>query len=469
MASGLGMGMMVEGVEKYMSSAIRKSFTEAVILSDDQDWVWEFARQNLHRAGFAPLRLPSSVSLKDSRGRLDTGRPIVIDWGCRLRPAGAVVEELSEIFGGGDISDRVVIVAANVLREDALYFGELGITRFVVLRNRDVELAAATREFLGHWQSAAIGLGEKNTTQSRSDAQWRSLLRRIDTATDHFWEKLVARRLLGSKEEDFATASSVSAERALTPQAYEALIERARGFIAKPESGGVLAPARVLDLEASLFVLVDKPHDAVSRWSKACEVNPNYHRAHINLSRCLRHLGRFEEALAIIQRKQEQNRQSIHLMVEIGDIHLEASDLIKAEHHYQLALDRDSMSSTAMNGMAQVKFATGDFPACRDLLARSRTSARAAARFNTIGIELVKAGRYEEALELYGRAQFVLPQQEKGPMLFYNMGLCYWRWGRHEIARDFIKLALIKDPAYQKAKSLLFRIESGGMPQSTAS
>ncbi len=452
-----------------MSLTNRKSFTEAVILSDDQDWVWDFAKQNLHRAGFSPLGLPSSVSLKDSRARLDNGRPIVVDWACRLRPAGAIVEELAELFGGGGVSDRVVILAANILREDAIYFGELGITRFVVLRNRDIDLARASRDFLGQWQAAATALGDKRSTDSRSDAQWRSLLRHVDTAMEHFWDKIVARRLHGSDESDFATASSVSAERALSGQAYEALIERARGFIAKPESVGVMAPARVLDLEASLFVLAGKPQDALARWSKACELNPNYHRAHVNLSRCLRRLGRFDEALAVIQRRQEQNRQSIHLLVEIGDLHLEANDPLKAEHQYLLALERDSMSSAALNGLAQVKFGSGDLAGCRDLLSRSRTSARAAARFNAIGIDLVKAGRFPEALELYRRAQFVLPQQEKGPMLFYNMGLCYWRWGRHDVARDFIKLALIKDPGYQKAKVLLARIESGEMQQPAAS
>jgi Tfp pilus assembly protein PilF len=148
---------------------------------------------------------------------------------------------------------------------------------------------------------------------------------------------------------------------------------------------------------------------------------------------------------------------------------LEANDLLKAEHQYLLALERDSMSSAALNGMAQVKFVSGDLAGCRDLLSRSRTSARAAARFNANGIELVKTKCFPEAMELYRRAQFVLPQQEKGPMLFYNMGLCYWRWGRHDVARDFIKLALIKDPAYQKAKVLLARIESGDMEKTAAS
>jgi tetratricopeptide (TPR) repeat protein len=440
-----------------------KGFAEAIVITDEQDWIWNFAKQALHRAGLSPLRLPSSVSLRNSRARLDCGRPVVIDWACQARPAAAIIEELQEIYGNGEIADRIIVLASDVVREDALYFGELGVSRLLVLRNRDVELARANRDFLAHWQAAAAGLAKESTNGARSDAQWRSLLRHIDTAIEHFWEKREARHGDPSASAgEFATASGVSAERALGEKAYAALIERAQGFLARDgNSGGSHAVARDLDLEASLLVLLDRPGEALDRWVRACEANPNFHRAQVNLSRCLRHMGRHEEALAIVRNKHEQNRKSIGLLVEMGDIHLAANELEKAQHHYQLALERDALSSPALNGMARVKFAAGDLKECRELLARSGSSAKVAARFNAMGIELVRGGCFAEALDLYNRAQFVLPQQEKGPMLFYNMGLCYWRWGRCEVAREFIKLALIKDPAYAKAKSLLARIESG--------
>lgn len=466
--------------QRTMGNGTARSFPDAIVISDEQDWVWNFARQTLHRAGLSPLRLPSSVSLRDSKARLDNGRPVVIDWSCKARPAAAIIEELKEIFGNGEMSDRIIVLASDVVRGDALYFGELGVSRVLVLRNRDVELARANRDFLANWSEAVTALGERGSAGSRTDAQWRSLLRHIDTAMDHFWDRHEPVQPIGVESNhtrDFAVASSVTAERALTDKAYDALIDRARGFLARPSAtapGGnpaesAHAMARSLDLEACLLVLLNRPHEALERWVRACTANPNYHRAHINLSRCLRRMERFDEALAIVHNKHEQNRNSIGLLVEMGDIHLAASDFNKAEHHYQMALDRDPMSSGALNGMAQVKFAHGDLTSCRELLARSGSSARAAARFNVLGIELVRAGRFEEALELYSRAQYVLPQQEKGPMLFYNMGLCYWRWGRHEVARDFIKLALIKDPSYTKAKSLLARIESGDFDQAKAS
>jgi tetratricopeptide (TPR) repeat protein len=81
-----------------------------------------------------------------------------------------------------------------------------------------------------------------------------------------------------------------------------------------------------------------------------------------------------------------------------------------------------------------------------------------AAKLNKMGITMVQAGRYAEALEHYSKAQYVLPQQEKGPQLFFNIGLCYARWGKHSTAQEFLKLALIKEPNYKKAEKLLEQI-----------
>jgi tetratricopeptide (TPR) repeat protein len=73
---------------------------------------------------------------------------------------------------------------------------------------------------------------------------------------------------------------------------------------------------------------------------------------------------------------------------------------------------------------------------------------------------MVRGNKYEQALEHYTRAQYVLPQQEKGPMLFFNIALCYYRWGRFTLAREFVRIALIKDPRYGKAQRLLQLVDA---------
>ena len=102
----------------------------------------------------------------------------------------------------------------------------------------------------------------------------------------------------------------------------------------------------------------------------------------------------------------------------------------------------------------------GEFNEARSLLLRSQNCTRTASYLNQKGIGLVKRKKYEEALALYQNAQYVLPDQDKGPLLFYNIGLCYSRWGKLKMAKEYLRLALIKKPDYNKAELLLGRIES---------
>lgn len=443
------------------------AFREAIIIADEHGWVWGFARQTLAHAGVKALCLPSDVPVRDSADRMLPSKPLIIDWDCHRRHAGALSEDLALLAGEGGLSDRVIVLATNVTREDAIYFGELGIERIVMLRNRDVDLARSARILLEHWRSTTARLSGKTapagpSQQTNHERQWQTLLRHVDQAMEQYWNRHDADAVKSDDGVDFAlsVARDPRRETGMSEQASISLVEKARAFMQRELTSSGRESARTVELEACFCLLLGKTSDALARWQSACELNPQYHRAHLNLSRCLRKLGRFEEALRVLHHRHEQNRLSIHLMVEIGDTHLEADDLLKAEHYFRQALDRDAKSASALAGMAQVKFARGEMKACRDLLARSGMPSRAAARLNAAGIALVRAGRFEEALDLYKKAQFVLPQQEKGPMLFYNMGLCYMRWGREEVARDFIKLALIKDPSYEKARSLLKKMEN---------
>jgi Tfp pilus assembly protein PilF len=78
----------------------------------------------------------------------------------------------------------------------------------------------------------------------------------------------------------------------------------------------------------------------------------------------------------------------------------------------------------------------------------------------------VRQGKYREALTHYSHAQYVLPQQDKSPLLFYNMGLCFARWGRPHTASEFLRIALIKQPEFKKAQQLLSRLESKAIAHS---
>ncbi len=155
---------------------------------------------------------------------------------------------------------------------------------------------------------------------------------------------------------------------------------------------------------------------------------------------------------------QRLNKHRISRMVQIADIHLEQKDNDKAEHYYNLALEKDKFCSGALNGLAQIHFEKDELVKARDLLVNSQSAFEVAKKLNAKGVNLVKNGNYEGALELYTKAQFVLPQDDKGPKLFFNIALCYFRWKKYKEAKEFAQIALVKDPTYIKAKNLIEKI-----------
>ena len=54
----------------------------------------------------------------------------------------------------------------------------------------------------------------------------------------------------------------------------------------------------------------------------------------------------------------------------------------------------------------------------------------------------------------------MLPQQDKSPLLFYNMALCYARWHNVQQAIAFLKIALVKEPNYKKAQRMLAELSA---------
>jgi tetratricopeptide (TPR) repeat protein len=398
-----------------------KVFHESLVILDDQTWIWGFVQRCMRDVGRECVRIPSSVALRPSWNRFKNALPIILHWENRMRSGGAVVEEILDIAPRFNVSDNIFVLVTNPTHEDVVYFSELGIRRIITLRNRDKDLDVAAREFNQQWQEAAAA----SLSTGKVEVFWRRILADIDA--------------LGKDADPNAMIQLDNA------------IERI--------NANATPTARYLDAKASIVGRQGRSEIAVRLWKEALEKNPNYYRAYNNLIRWCRESGSNREALALMQKMQELNRASISRLVGMGEVHLALEDDVKAEHCFNSALDRDSWCSGAMNGLAEIRFRQGHLEEARKLLARSHLSYKAAAKLNKIGIDLVRSGRFADALDHYTKAQYVLPQQEKGPLLFYNIGLCYARWGKPEMAREFLKLALIKEPNYKKARQLLTQVE----------
>jgi len=413
--------MSEETNTNHTSGTAAKAFEEIILITDENTWVPQFIQKCVTEQKRVSVRLPSSVPLRPSWNRFKHSEPIVIHWESKHRSGGAIVEEILDIAPKFNVGERIIVLTTNPTHEDVVYFSELGIRRIIRLRARDKDLEKAALEFAQHFQACQNAAPDT----SRGEAAWRHILQQLDSLP---------------KNPESATLD-----------ALQATVDQL--------NGDTTPTARYLDACAHISAHRGNNEGAVKLWQQALDKNPNYFRAYHGIIRNYRATGRLREALALMQKMQEMNRSNISRTVGIGEVLLELEDDKKAEHYFRSALERDSFCSGALNGLAEIKFRQGDLDESRKLLSRSHLAYRAAAKLNNQGIDMVRKNQFDEALKHYTKAQYVLPQQEKGPLLFYNIGLCYARWGKPEMAREFLKLALIKEPNYKKARHLLTQID----------
>lgn len=403
-------------------------FNEILVLMDDQSWIWNLVKQNLDKSKLPYVRLPSNVPIRQSWDRFKNSNRIIIHWECEDRSGGALIEEILDVAPDFNTGDRIIVLFSNPTHEDMVYFNELGLKRIIPLRNRDKELKMAG-DLLVHHLSAPPG-------KTDIENGWQQILHALDTLVEPVDPQDLMR--------------------------LETSINRIESTMGNPN-------ARTLDALALIAMYRENYDQAEHYWKTALDKNPTYYRTYNNLIRLYRKTNKLKEAFVLMKKMQELNKSNISRLVAMGEVHAEMADEQRAEHYFKLALEHDNYCSGALNGLAEIRFYQGDLEESRQLLSKSQMAYKTAARLNRKGIEMVQQKKYKDALEHYTRAQFVLPQQEKGPMLFYNIGLCYFRWGQPEMAKDFLNLALIKCPDYEKAKKLLDSIQkSANKPQISA-
>lgn len=396
-------------------------FNEIPILCDDTSWLWLFIENAMKSQGLHYVKFASSQSLRQSWERIKNTPRIIVHWEGKHRLGGAIIEEILEINPTYDVGSNVIIITANPVREDVVYLSELGVKRLIRVRHKDTDIKKFADELKMHFA--------EDFTRDKMELGWQKLQR----ATD------------------FVTKST-------PPTRLERLYEAAQRL--NTAQGGKPS-ARYLDVMATIADARGEAERAEKLWQEAIHLNPNFFRSYNKLSDFYQAKGKYQEALEILHRIHSLNKQRISRLVEFGNVHLRMNDHYKAEHYFKRALSEDQYSSGALNGLAEIRFHEGNLDEARQLLERTALAYRFASRLNDQGIELVKRNKFLEALDHYTRAQYVLPQREKGPRLFFNIALCYYRWGKIETAKEFTRIALVKEPNYKKAEQLMTKLESG--------
>ena len=392
--------------------------SEIIILMDDSGWRWKLCEAALKSSGPRYTRLKANTSIKHSWHRIENSAFILVHWGGDQISGASILEQIKACDPKFDIAEKVIILMENPTQEDVIYFAELGI-----------------------YKTVNITSAQKNLEISIAEIQ-KSLKTIEGTKEDIFWRKFIS--LFNN----------------LPPDPSPAIIEKLEAKLLDfQKKTGEKESSRFLDLKGSILLHKKDVKAAEECFKGAIEKNPKYFRAQNNLVTLLRKQQRYHEALTLLKSLHEQNKLNIQRMATMGQVWVDLKDDAKAEHYFKSSLERDRSCDEALNGMADIRFRQNRLEEAKIFLAKSESASYAARKFNNKGIELVKLHKYREALDHYKKAQYVLPQQEKGSMLYYNIGLCYSRWGRYNLAREYLNLALVKDPGYKKARRLLRQIE----------
>ncbi|SMF21675.1 tetratricopeptide repeat protein [Pseudobacteriovorax antillogorgiicola] len=392
-----------------------QAFNECVFICDQSSWVWNTTSHFLDIHKIPYIHLSSDVSVRKSWSRIGESPKILIHWESRFRHGGAIVEELLAVSPKFELEDRLIVICSDPSPEDRVYLEELKIHNVVTLRNNQFDIRNSYQDLKAYFF-------RDPSSSCKHQKVWRKLFLSL---------------------------------KALNQKTSDDHIRKVEGYLHRVGSLDQHSSERYFHALGLYHYRLGRSLDASRHWQKALDINPNYSPSREAMVELYCDEGKYQKALGMLKQMQARNKNNVARLVRMGEIHLSMNDNVKAEHYFCSALNKDRYCGGALNGLATIRFEQGKLDESRQLLAQSSIAYQIASKLNEKGIKMVREAQYEKALEHYTKAHYVLPQQDKGPMLFYNIGLCYSRWGRAKPAQQFLQLALIKEPNYKKAQKLL--------------
>ncbi len=216
--------------------------------------------------------------------------------------------------------------------------------------------------------------------------------------------------------------------------------------------------ARAFYVKATILELKEDLEQAEKVLKEGLDINPNHLPTLKSLAKILLKQDRLLDAYSILDKANSLNPFCIARNLQLGQTCLSLTKLNKAESYFSKTLELDSDMTEAQVGLGKVCFAKGDLLKAREMFELTGQAMELARYYNNQGVELIGKKEYLEAINLYRNAQYVLPEGAKSALLFFNLALSYEKWGKLEHAYEYAKLALIKDPKYDKARRMQERI-----------
>ncbi len=332
-----------------------------------------------------------------------------------------------ESFGGDKFRHKTVIISSSLRREDTVLLAEHDIRHIVSLPNKHTKWQEAGEGVMRRLQRILRDIAELETNpEEKETSKFLALLKSWDRLSDEV--RMEATDLLLSVLGDSARYAEMMARKSLK----------------------------------------EGDRTAAERWLlRAINKNPNYLQAMRLLAQIYMQNKRYSDAMALFQKLHINSPRNLGRMSNMGDCLVALGEYERAEKVFEEALRIDEFHTDARDGLGKVKCVLGQYEDARKLLASSSNQKDLAVFLNILGVQLVDQKQFEKAINHYKKAQYVLPSNDQSHLVFFNIALAYLKWGKIMLAMSYAKLAITRDPRYDKASKLIAQIEQSARPQST--
>lgn len=179
-----------------------------------------------------------------------------------------------------------------------------------------------------------------------------------------------------------------------------------------------------------------KRKEAISDYSKAIELNPEFVEAYNNRGNSYSDLEQYDKALADYNKAIELRPNFASAYNNRGNVYRNLGELDKAVNDYNIAIDLDPDEANSYSNRGLAYYELRDFDRAIDDYSKAiELDPTHAASYNNRGVAYVDTERYEEALEDLNVA---IELDNRLAIAYNNRGVVYYRLQKHDRAlRDF--------------------------------
>jgi CheY-like chemotaxis protein len=166
--------------------------------------------------------------------------------------------------------------------------------------------------------------------------------------------------------------------------------------------------------------------------------------------------GNYSLAIRTLRDAVSLSPNNIERLCLLGENELKTNDLPSARKHFISALDLDQANPKAAAGKLVVKNIE-EYYRGRD--PNETTKGSFASLCNTIGISMVKTGRFDDGMKQYESAMHFASNDLDSARVAYNLGLGFVRWKKPTDAHKwFLKSVELSGGKFEKATELASRV-----------